>query len=76
MRIRELILIEHGTQVVRRVVRERIAEQEMYDFWRTLQQSHHETKNPRIAVIIAERGEPHLPIKTGLMWRNPRRAPP
>src|SRR5262245_17545438 len=71
----EVVIIDNGSDVARRFAGKWIALKQTQDFGRTLQQAHTEIDEPPIALIVTERGKPHLPIETRLVRRDkPRTA--
>src|ERR1051325_5656617 len=63
----EMIFVKHGAQVARRFFGERIFLEQREHVRRALRQTNQEIHEPRIATIITEGGEPHLPVQTRLV---------
>src|SRR6266481_2258175 len=72
--IGEMIVVKDGANVTGRGVGERVAFEQRQDFWRALQKTDAEIDEPWVAPVIAEGGEPHLPIQSRLMWGDEFRS--
>src|SRR4051812_11067432 len=72
---RESIFVKPGADVARRVVRKRILGEKIGDLRSVLEQTFQKTDERSVVPVIAERGEPHLPIEPRLVRRVPTRRP-
>src|SRR5438067_850893 len=68
--ISEVIFINDRPNVSRRGVRKGVVRKQSQNLRRTLQQPDAEIDEPGVFAIVAQGGEPHLPVQPGLMWRN------
>src|SRR5439155_23242752 len=66
----EVIFVEHGTKVARWLFGKRILLDQREHLWRALGQANQEVHKPRIAAVITEGREPHLPVQSRLVRRD------
>jgi hypothetical protein len=67
----ESIAIQDRADVTRRLIWERVMRKQLRDVPFSLKQTYGEPDEPGILLRSSQRGEPHLPIESGLMWRAP-----
>ena len=68
--MREVILVQHCSDVAGRFLRKRISVKQREDIWRTFKEADEEIEEPFVLPIGTERGKPHLPIEPRLMRRD------
>jgi len=73
-RIGEVILVEQGTNIVRRGIGEGVRGQQAEHGFVVLQQLGDEVHNPRVILVGAHRCEPHLPVEFPVVRRNDART--
>src|SRR5207247_2851702 len=66
----EMIFVQHGAEVARRFFGKRILFEQREHLRGPLGQANQEVHKPRIAAIITEGGEPHLPVESRLVRRD------
>src|SRR5207244_12434937 len=66
----EMIFVQHGAEVARRFFGKRILFEQREHLRGALGQANQEVHKPRIAAIITEGGEPHLPVESRLVRRD------
>ena len=65
--IGEMVIINDGANVTGRCIGERVVLEQAQYIWRTLQKAEAEIDEPGVVAVIAERGEPHLPVQARLV---------
>src|SRR5207247_11191609 len=66
----EMIFVQHGAEVARRFFGKRILFEQREHLRGALGQANQEVHKPRIAAIITEGSEPHLPVESRLLRRD------
>src|SRR5207302_11267720 len=67
----ESIAIQDCADVARRLIWKRVMRKQLRDVSLSLEQTKGEPDEPGILLRSSQRGEPHLPIESRLMWRAP-----